>query len=303
VLVTGAGGFIGSAVVRALVAHGAVVRALAGPPGQRVQGLPPEIEPEFADVEDQCTLRRLAADRPVVIHLAGPPSVAASFQAPLEYARVHTGGTLAALEAGRAARVPRFVYVSSAEVYGRPSSNPVGEDHPLQPRSPYAASKAAAEQFVRAYGRAYGIQTVIVRPFSVYGPGLRPTSVIGTVLRQALCGDEIVVGNLKPVRDYCFVDDVAAGIVWAAALSCPTATTLNLGSGIGTSVADIAALALKLVGRRLPIREDATRSRPPEVDLDQLIADAQRAASLGWTPSVSLQSGLERTLHWMAGHS
>lgn len=303
VLVTGAGGFIGSAVVRALVVRGAAVRALAGPPGHQIQELPGEVEPVSADIEDQSTLRRLAADTSIVIHLAGPPSVAASFQSPVEYARVHTGGTVTVLEASRAARVARFVYVSSAEVYGRPSSNPVAEDHPLQPRSPYAASKAAAEQFVCAYGQAYGMQTVIVRPFSVYGPALRATSVTGTILRQALCADEIVLGNLKPVRDYCFVDDVAAGIVWSAMLSCPTGTTLNLGSGIGTSVAELAALALKLVDRCLPVREEVTRGRPQEVDLDQLVADPRRAASLGWTPSVSLESGLRQTLHWMARHS
>ena len=303
VFVTGAGGFIGSAVVRALVSRGAVVRALAGAPGQRSYELPPEVEPVYADIEDQQALSRMAADASIAIHLAGPPSVAASFQAPIEYARVHATGTVAMLEACRAARVPRFVYVSSAEVYGRVQTNPVSEEHPLQPRSPYAASKAAAEQFVRAYGHSFGMETVVLRPFSVYGPNLPLTSVTGTILRQVLWEDEVVLGDLRPVRDYCFLDDVVEGILLAAEVPCLSTTTVNLGTGLGTSVGDLACLALKLAGRQLPVRTDSSRRRPAGVDLDELVADGGRAAELGWRPQVLLEVGLRQTLNWMAAQS
>ena len=287
-------------MVRALLLRGATVRVLAGAPGQETLELPPEVNPIHADIEDIRTLTGLATDVDVAIHLAGPPSVAGSFQAALEYGRVHSIGTLAMLEACRAGPVPRFVYVSSAEVYGRPESNPVSEDHPLRPRSPYAASKAAAEHFVGAYGRAFGTQTVVLRPFSVYGPGLPLRSVMGTILGQVLSDDEVVLADLRPVRDYCFLDDIVEGILLAACVPSPGFDTFNLGSGVGTSVGDLAELALRLGGRRLPIRSDPSRRRPAAADIDHLVADRTRAqAMLGWSPAVSLEDGLARTLRWM----
>jgi nucleoside-diphosphate-sugar epimerase len=304
VFVTGAGGFIGSAVVRALALRGVKIRALAGPPGQQILPLPAGVEPVYADIEDQKTLLHMATGASVAIHLAGPPSVAASFQAPLQFGRIHASGTLAVLEACRAARVSRFVYVSSAEVYGRVADNPVSENHPLQPRSPYGASKAAAEQFVTAYAQAYGMQTVVLRPFSVYGPRLPLRSVTGTILRQTLWEDEIVLGDLRPVRDYCFLDDVVEGILLAATVPCVRTTVVNLGTGVGTSVGDLAQLAANLAGRRLPIRSDPSRRRPAGTDIDELVADrGHAAATLGWSPAVSLQDGLHRTLNWMMEHS
>jgi nucleoside-diphosphate-sugar epimerase len=304
VLVTGAGGFIGSSVVRALLLRGATVRALAGAPGQATLELPPEVMPVHADIEDSRALNGLVTGVDVAIHLAGPPSVAASFQAALEYGRVHTIGTLAMLEACRIAQVRRFVYLSSAEVYGRPEVNPVSEDHPPRPRSPYAASKAAAEQFVGAYARGFGAQTVVLRPFSVYGPGLPLRSVMGTILGQVLSEEEVVLADLGPVRDYCFLDDVVEGVLLAASAPCPSAAIFNLGSGVGTSVGDLAALTLRLAGRRLPIRSDPSRRRPGAADIDHLVADRARAeAVLGWSPAVSLEDGLSRTLTWMEARS
>jgi nucleoside-diphosphate-sugar epimerase len=300
VLVTGAGGFIGSAVVEALVARGAHVRALAAAPGQPVRELPPEVAAVFADIEDGETLARMAAGAEVAIHLAGPPSVHDSFRSPLEHARVHAGGTVALLEACRTAGVPRFVYVSSAEVYGHPDVNPVPEGQPLDPRSPYAAGKAAAEQFVRAYGYSFGMQPVVLRPFSVYGPRLRPQSVLATILRQALHDDEIVLADLAPVRDYCFLDDVVEGILSAASAPRLADPTFNLGSGTGTSVGELAALALRLAGRDVPIRADPCRRRPAGTDVARLVADRRRAeAVLGWTPAVHMEDGVCRTIAWM----
>lgn len=299
VLVTGAGGFIGSTLVRSLVRRGATVRALAGPAGQATLELPPGVTSAYGDIEDLQTLLTLAAGTSVVLHLAGPPSVAASFEAPAEYGRVHTGGTLAVLEACRITGVPRLVYLSSAEVYGRPHCNPVAEDYPLRPRSPYAASKAAAEQFVLAYAHAYGMQTYVLRPFSVYGPELPLRSVIATVLSQALWQQEVVIGNLDSIRDYVFVDDVIDGILRTATLAAASVNTFNLGSGTGTSIATLADVALRLAERKVPIRSDSSRRRPLDADIDYLVADPARACTvLGWTSSVSLEDGLLRTLRW-----
>jgi nucleoside-diphosphate-sugar epimerase len=141
---------------------------------------------------------------------------------------------------------------------------------------------------------------VVLRPFSVYGPRLRPQSVLATILRQALHDDEIVLADLAPVRDYCFLDDVVEGILSAASAPRLADPTFNLGSGTGTSVGELAALALRLAGRDVPIRADPSRRRPAGTDVARLVADRRRAeAVLGWTPAVHMEDGVCRTIAWM----
>src|SRR5438105_8618471 len=186
IAVTGAGGFIGPWVVRALLDHGANVRSLVGPPGQPARVLQSKhLENIFADIGDVHSLQDLARGADIVVHMAGPPSVAESFNDPGKYARTHTLGTTLILDACRKAGVHKFVYVSSAEVYGRPRTNFVSEDHPIEPRSPYGAAKAAAEQFVRAFALNFGISSIILRPFSVYGPNAPSRGVVATILQMA----------------------------------------------------------------------------------------------------------------------
>ena len=300
VVVTGAGGFIGSALAAELLHLGAVVRALAGAPGQDTSKLPAGLAPVHADITDQAVLDDIAAGTAVCFHLAGPPSVAGSFEAPLEYARVHVLGTLAMLEACRRAGVRRFVYLSSAEVYGRSDAARAGEDVPLAPRSPYAAAKAAAEQYVAAWARATGLETVVLRPFSVYGPGLAERSVLGTILRQACGQEEIVLADLRPVRDFVYLDDVVEGMLRAATLPVQ-GRTFNLGTGVGTSVETLARTAMRAAETRVPLRCDSSRRRPSEAEIHHLVADPTRAAeALGWRARVPLEDGLRRTLRAMA---
>jgi nucleoside-diphosphate-sugar epimerase len=300
IFVTGAGGFIGSAVVAALLRSGARVRALTGAPGDVTRDLPQEVTAMRGEITDPRAVSELMAGAEVVIHLAGPPSVADSFAQPAQYARIHVVGTATVIEACHRLGVHRLIYLSSAEVYGQPQSSLVSEDHPLQARSPYAAAKIAAERFIESFVTAYAMTAIILRPFSVYGPRPNPQSLIGTILRQAERGERVRLASLKPVRDYCYIKDLSAAIVCACAVSNVSGGAINIGSGSGTSVGAVAGLILEIMGRSLPVEEDAQTQRPAPSEIHQLIADTRKARqALGWTPRYTLKHGLQETIEQM----
>jgi nucleoside-diphosphate-sugar epimerase len=297
VAVLGAGGFIGSSVVSALLARGARVRAHLGPPGFAGPDFPQTVETTSGDVRDARAVRPIVAGCRAVIHLAGPPSARASFDAAADYAAVHVVGTSVCLQACVEEDVQRFVYISSADVYGRPQTKRVAEDHPLCARSPYAAAKVGAEQMVGAFSIARGIESVILRPFSIYGPGLSQYSLLWTILDQARRGDSVVLADLRPERDYCFVDDLAHAIVRATFAPVESPAILNVGSGIGTSVADLANLALQIMGRRAAVSERAHDKRPGDAEILRLVADPTKTlAMIGWKATTDLAAGLRSTI-------
>jgi nucleoside-diphosphate-sugar epimerase len=301
VFVTGAGGFLGHAVLSRGVQLHHEMRVHVGPPGFHGIRPGPDVPTVHADIEDVDALRSLAARADVVVHLAGPAAVAASFDEAAEYLRVHVLGTEATVRLCRVLDAPRLVYVSSAEVYGQPSRSPVPEDAPLRPRSPYGAAKVGAEGVVGAAVRAHGLDAVVLRPFSVYGPGMRPGSVIGTVLTQALAGDEVQLFATRVVRDFCLVDDVAEA-VWAACTTVPPRTGLrvyNVGSGRGTSMAELARTVFAVLDRSGRVTQRAGQDRPAAADIVELVADVAAARrDLGWQARTPLPIGLRRTLDW-----
>src|SRR5262249_40598351 len=146
-----------------------------------------------------------------------------------EFARVHVGGTATLLDASRRAGVRRFVHVSSAEVYGRPETSPVSEGHRLEARSPYAAAKLGAEAMVGAHRPGGDLETVVLRPFSVYGPRQSPGGVVAAILAQALDAPSVELHDPDAVRDFCFVEDLAEAVLAAAAAD-PRAAVYNVGS-------------------------------------------------------------------------
>lgn len=302
VAVTGAGGFIGSAVVQRCVREGMHVRALLGPPGVAGLPLPADVESFQAEIDSAAAVAALVAGCDAVIHLAGPASVVASFDVPADFARIHVVGTACVLEASRRARVPRVVHVSSAEIYGIPERNPVDEQHRLQARSPYAAAKLGAEQLVESYRIAYGMPVVVLRPFSVYGPRQSRGGVIASIMRQLIADSgatrSVELAAPDVVRDFCFVEDVAEALV-TAAIGSREASTLNVATGRGTSIANIARAAAEAIGCNIEIRPSPTDDRPRRADITELVGDPRRIhAKLGWQARTPLVEGLRRTIEW-----
>ncbi|MBV8550400.1 MAG: NAD-dependent epimerase/dehydratase family protein [Acidobacteriaceae bacterium] len=296
VAVTGANGFLGSAVVKELVEQVVAPKTLCVAPALGACDLEAGGNAIYADICDADAVRSLAEDTEVVIHIAGPPSVRLSFDDAAEFVRVHAAGTACLLQACARCGVRRFIYISSAEVYGRPRVDFVGEDHPLEARSPYAAAKIGAETLVGVYQRIFGLETIVFRPFSVYGPGASRESVVSRIISAARAGEPIQLDDFRPVRDYCFVNDIAAAIVRACVA--PAANQVfNLGTMRGTSVFELAQTVLQVLGRPLELRENIEDRRPQRADIQRLVADNRRVVKeLGWSPLTSLEAGLELTL-------
>jgi nucleoside-diphosphate-sugar epimerase len=292
VLVTGAGGLIGSAVVRHLGRTGRRVRALVGPPGTPAPELD-GIETSFAEITDGDTVEALCAGAEAVVHLAGPPSVAGSFRDPVATVRSHVVGTAVVADACRRTGVRRLVYVSSAEVYGQVTAHRVSEEAPTRPRSPYGAAKLGAESIVRAMAAADPLEVVVLRPFSVYGVDSPAHSLVGTVLRAATRLPAVELQRLDNVRDFVHVDDVARASLDALTVEASGAPVFNIGTGVGTSAGELAELALAAAGRRVPVRSSGGEGRPSGTDLDRLVASTERARrGLGFSAVVSVAEGI-----------
>ena len=177
------------------------------------------------------------------------------------------------------------------------------EAHPLQGKSPYSASKIGADKMVEAFHLTYGLPVTTVRPFNTYGPRQSSRAIVPTIITQSLTADDLKLGNLSPTRDLNYVLDTVGGFVGAAEHEEAVGRVVNVGSGRETSIGDLAAAILSLVGRDLPIVLDDARVRPNNSEVERLRADNTLAKDLlGWTPRHNLEEGLAATIKWVEEH-
>lgn len=310
VLVTGAGGFIGSHLTERLVELGAKTRAFvryssSGSWGWLDQSpLKNDVEIVLGDIRDQDTVAHALNGVDVVFHLAALIAIPYSYQAPLSYVRTNVEGTLNVLQAAQRAGSEIVVHTSTSEVYGTARTVPIDENHPLQGQSPYSASKIGADKIAESFHLSFGLPVVTVRPFNTFGPRQSARAVIPTIITQALNGSEVRLGNLEPTRDLNYVADTVEGFIKAAETPKALGETINLGSGREISIKDLAALILKLMNREIPIALEGARVRPENSEVDRLCADSRKGQSiLGWTPKYSLEEGLSATIEWIRENS
>ena len=311
VLVTGAGGFIGSHLTEALARAGARVRALVHYNSRNDWAQLERIEPALraglevlaGDVRDPFYVQQAVAGVEVVFHLAALIPIPYSYLAPREFVETNVSGTLNVLEAVRRQGVRRMLHTSTSETYGTACYTPIDERHPLQGQSPYSASKIGADKLAESYWRSFGTPVVTVRPFNTFGPRQSARAFVPTVLSQALTRDVVRVGSLDPVRDMNYVEDTVAGFVAAATAPGIEGLTINLGSGRGVSMQELLDLALAAAGRTVRVEHEAARVRPAASEVMQLICDARLAhEKLGWQSRIGLEEGMRRTAAWVAAH-
>ena len=308
-LVTGGAGFIGSELCRQLHAAGASVRIVDnlvnGKRANVEEILCPACELNVTDIRDLDAMRALLAGCDGVFHLACL-GVRHSIHSPMENHEVNATATLDLLRLAREAGVPRFVYVSSSEVYGTAQSVPQPEDHPTYPMTVYGAAKLAGECYTRAFHRTYGYATVVVRPFNSYGPRSHHEGDSGEVipkfLLRALAGRPMVVfGDGTQTRDFTFVSDTARGIIEAGLAESTIGETINIGSGFEISINELAREVRAVTGRAdAAVIHEADRPG----DVLRLYSDTSKARRLiGFAPRVSLKEGLSKLLAWYQGQN
>ena len=309
VLVTGAGGFIGSHLTEKLVSLGAETRAfvhynaLAAYGWLDTSSVKNDIQIVAGDIGDRDSVNEAVKGCDIVFHLAALIAIPYSYQAPYSYVRTNIEGTLNVLQACRNHHVARVVHTSTSEVYGTARYAPIDENHPLQGQSPYSATKIGADKIAEAFHLSFAVPIVTVRPFNTFGPRQSARAVIPTIITQCLTDQIVRLGNLRPTRDLNFVTNTVDGFLMAASAPEAVGKSINLGSGREISIGDLAHLIGKLVGRKLTIQTDDLRLRPENSEVERLIADntlAQR--TLGWQPRVDLEEGLGLTIDWMRRH-
>ena len=312
VLVTGAGGFIGSHLVEQLINSGAKVRALVRYNSRNDWGLlellpksvMAQVEVVAGDLTDPFGTARILRGCDIVFHLAALIAIPYSYVAPSQYVAVNCGGTLNLLEAAREQGVKVFVHTSTSETYGTARYTPIDEEHPLSGQSPYAASKIGADKLAESYHLSFGLPVVTVRPFNTYGPRQSARAIIPTIMSQALAGDTIHLGHLEPRRDLLFVADTVAGFMKAVATPAAVGQVINLGTGRTVSIGELAQAIITLMGGAKEIITESQRQRPQTSEVWHLECNNSKAgAILDWQPRVSLETGLEKTLAFIRAHS
>ena len=306
VLVTGGAGFISSNVIRHLLANTPheVVSLDALTYAGNLENLAEVMSHErlafvHGDIRDAELVRDVVAEVDVIVNAAAESHVEKSIaEGASEFVTTNVEGTQILLDAIRETPVERFLLVSSSEVYGTAERAPMDEEHPLNPRSPYAATKAGGDRLAYSYFVTYDLPIVIVRPFNNYGPRQHPEKVIPRFVTQALCGEPLTVhGDGHASRDWLFVDDDAEAIeaLIDAPLDSVAGEVVNVATGIDISVADIASLMLEVVGSDAGVVH--VPERPGQVD--RHIGSTDKLERLtGWRARTSFEAGLERTVAW-----
>lgn len=311
VLVTGAGGFIGSHLVERLVGLEAQVRAFVRYNSRSdwgfIEDLPEDarskVEISTGDLKDFGAVWNAVKDREVVFHLGALIAIPYSYINPGDAVQTNVIGSLNVLNASRECGVEKLVHTSTSEVYGTALYVPIDEKHPLQAQSPYAASKIGADKLAESFHLTYDLPVATIRPFNTYGPRQSARAVIPTIIMQALTKDKVNLGAVHPTRDFNYVGDTVSGFIRVAESPESTGEVINIGSGREISIVDLAYKIASLMDKNVDIISDASRIRPKKSEVNRLLADNTKARKLlQWEPKISLDEGLSKTIEWISEH-
>ncbi len=311
VLVTGAGGFIGSHLTEHLIELGANVRAFVRYNSRNDWGLLEllpqdklsEIEVVTGDLKNPDAIQQTLKDTDLVFHLGSLIAIPYSYMHPRETIETNILSTLNVLTAAKENGVEKIIHTSTSEVYGTALYIPIDEKHPLQGQSPYSASKIGADKIVESFYLSYNLPVAIIRPFNTYGIRQSARAVIPAIISQALTREKIFLGSLQPTRDYTYVKDTVDGFIKVAESRKSIGEVINIGSNFEITIGTLAEKIISIIGKNVEVLSDETRIRPQKSEVERLWCDNTKAKKLlGWTPKVFLDEGLEETIEWISDH-
>ncbi len=307
VLVTGAGGFIGSHLVERLLDDKASVSVFLRYNALNRKGWIDTFAPQkterlkifLGDLRDPEAVRRAVKEQDVVFHLGALIAIPYSYINPREFVDTNVVGTANVLNAALEYKTGRVVHTSSSEVYGTAQYVPIDEAHPLVGQSPYAASKIGADQLALSYYRSFGLPVTVLRPFNTFGPRQSARAIIPTIITQALTGKKLKLGSLYPTRDLSYVENTVEGFVRIAEAKGVLGKVINIGMGTEISVGELVEEIGALLKKKLTAQKEKERLRPAESEVERLLADTRLAQeALDWKPKVDFITGLKRTIEW-----
>ncbi len=309
VLVTGAGGFIGSHLVERLVKLKNKVKCFVRYNSRNDWGfidvLSNEVKKELeiipGDLRDIDFLKTITQNVNVIFHLGAIIAIPYSYLHPRETIETNIMGTLNILTAARRNNVEKIVQTSTSEVYGTAQYVPIDEKHSLSGQSPYSASKIGADKIAESFYLAFNLPVSIIRPFNTFGPRQSSRAVIPTIITQALTNNIVSLGATHPTRDFTYVTDTVNGFIKIAESNKSIGEVINIGSNYEISIGDLANKIISLIDREVTLEYDSNRSRPTRSEVNRLWADNSKAKNLvGWKPEISLDEGLKRTIKWIS---
>jgi NAD dependent epimerase/dehydratase len=308
VLVTGADGFIGSHLVEMLVSDGFKVRALVLYNSFNNWGwldtckCLDQIEVVTGDVRDPFFCNELTKGIDTVYHLAALIAIPYSYVAPQSYVDTNVNGTVNMCKASMENGVKRFIHTSTSETYGTAQYVPIDEKHPMQPQSPYSASKIAADAMAMSFFNSFDFPLTIARPFNTYGPRQSARAVIPTIITQIANGmKEIKLGDVSPTRDFSYVEDTCRGFIALANSDKAIGETVNIGSNFEISIGDTLDLIKKIMKNDVQFILDEQRIRPAKSEVNRLFCDNSLIKELtGFEPQIGIEAGLTMTVEWFS---
>jgi len=308
VLITGAEGFIGSHLVERLLKEGAKVRAfilynfsnswgwIDTFPKNKLE----KIEIVTGDIRDNTSVYNAIKGVDVVFHLAALIGIPFSYHSQDTYVDTNIKGTINILQAARRLGTKKIIHTSTSEVYGTAQYVPINEEHPINPQSPYAATKASGDYLALSFHKSFNLPVTVIRPFNTFGPRQSARAVIPTIITQLLARkSSIKLGNLEAVRDLTYVGDVVDAFVRIAEAEDTNGNVYNVGSNKEVSIKELAGIIMKSLKRNTKIIQDKSRLRPKKSEVMQLACDFEKIKDVcGWQPKISLDRGIELTCNW-----
>ena len=306
-LITGADGFIGSHLTEVLVKNGYYVKALSQYNSFNNWGWLEDVNCKYkievltGDIRDPHYCKHITKDVSIIFHLAALIAIPYSYIAPDSYVDTNIKGTLNICQAAKENGNIRVIHTSTSEVYGTAQYVPIDENHPIQPQSPYSATKIAADAMAMSFYNAFELPVTIARPFNVYGPRQSARAVIPTIITQIANGEkEIKLGDVTPTRDFNYVNDTCRGFIALAECDDSIGETVNIGSNFEISIGDTLNMIKDIMDSDVKFIVDVNRVRPKKSEVFRLWCDNSKIEKLtGFKPEVDTVEGVKRTINWI----